>query len=342
MDVPAKTARRSTLAMVAAASGVTTSTVSKVLNGRPDVAADTRTRVQQALRDHEYVPPATRSFKMQSRTVELVFSDYRNPYFGEILHGVTGRGATAGIDVVVGRPLDSGRAWARRMVRGAREGAIVVTSELTPEQLRAFDAAGRSLVVIDPINMPKIDIPSIGATNWAGGMSAAQHLIDLGHRQIAFLGGPPEPRAAKPACTAAGRPWTNSGFALRPRAHVARRLRPRQRLWNARNGSCPCPRRPPPYSRPVIPSPSASWSMARQRGRRYRRLSVVGFDGTYVAAWSCPPLTTVHQPLQEMGRATVRVLLALADGSAPDRPPVELAAHLVVHSSTRHLATRTR
>ena len=82
--------------MVAAAAGVTTPTVSKVLNGRPDVAADTRSRVQQALRDFDYVPPATRSFKLQSRTVELVFSDYRNPYFGEILHGVTEQASTAG------------------------------------------------------------------------------------------------------------------------------------------------------------------------------------------------------------------------------------------------------
>jgi len=82
--------------------------------------------------------------------------------------------------------------------------------------------------------------------------------------------------------------------------------------------------------------------MARQRGLVVPDdLSVVGFDDTYVASWSCPALTTVHQPLQEMGRAAVRVLLNLTDGSAPDTHYVELATHLVVRSSTAAPRTRT-
>jgi LacI family transcriptional regulator len=334
MNVSAKKTRRSTLAMVAAAAGVTTPTVSKVLNGRPDVAAETRSRVQQALRDYEYVPPATRSFKLQSRTVELVFSDYRNPYFGEILHGVTEQASTAGIDVVVGRPLDSGRAWARRMVRGGREGAIIVTSELTPEHLRAFDAAGRSLVVIDPINMPKIDIPSIGATNWAGGMSAAQHLIDLGHRRIAFVGGPPNTACSQARLHGYRAALENNGLPFDPAlvSHGG---------FNHENGyeraerllSLPSP--PTAVFTGCDPIAFGVMETARQRGLSVPDdLSIVGFDDTYVGAWSCPPLTTVHQPLQEMGRAAVRVLLTLADGSAPDTHHVELATHLVVRSST--------
>ena len=63
-------------------------------------------------------------------------------------------------------------------------------------------------------------------------------------------------------------------------------------------------------------------------------LSVVGFDDTYVASWSSPPLTTVHQPLQEMGRAALRILQNFAAGSAPDTNHVELATHLVVRGST--------
>jgi LacI family transcriptional regulator len=332
--VPANKTGRPTLAMVAEAAGVTTPTVSKVLNGRPDVAAETRARVQQALRDYDYVPPATRSFKLHSRTVELVFSDYRNPYFGEILHGVTEQASTAGIDVVVGRPMDSGRAWARRMVRGAREGAIVVTSELGPDQLRAFQAAGRSLVVIDPINMPKIDIPSIGATNWAGGLSAAQHLIDLGHRRIAFVGGPANTACSQARLHGYRAALENNGLPFDP-ALVS------QGGFNHENGYqraerlLSMPKPPTAVFAACDPIAFGVMEMARLRGLSVPDdLSVVGFDDTYVSSWSCPPLTTVHQPLQEMGRAAVRVLLTLTDGSAPDTHHVELATHLVVRSST--------
>ena len=181
---------RATLATVAEAAGVSIATVSKVLNGRQDISAATRTRVEHVLRDLGYVPPSTRP-AMGSRSVELVFSDYRNPYFAEILHGVTEAAEEAGIEVVLAQPLTSARAWARRLLQGPREGAIVVTTQLTAEHVEAFAAAGKTLVVIDPVNTPKVDISSIGATNWAGGMQATQHVIELGHTRIGFIGGPP-------------------------------------------------------------------------------------------------------------------------------------------------------
>src|SRR3712207_5181930 len=67
--------KRPTLAMVASASGVSLPTVSKVLNGRADVAADTRARVESALREHNYVPPASRRPPSAARTIDLVFDD---------------------------------------------------------------------------------------------------------------------------------------------------------------------------------------------------------------------------------------------------------------------------
>jgi LacI family transcriptional regulator len=278
---------------------------------------------------------------VKSRTVELVFSDYRNPYFGEILQGVTEQASQTGIDVVLGRPMDSGRAWARRMVHGGREGAIVVTSVLTQEHLSSFAAAGRSLVVIDPIEMPKVDIPSIGATNWAGGVSATQHLIDLGHKRIAFVGGPLNTACNQARLHGYRAALENNGLPF-DSALVS------SGGFNHDNGFKRAARLLSLASPPTAvfagcdPIAFGVMEMARQRGLSVPNdLSVVGFDDTYVADWSGPPLTTVHQPLQEMGRAAVRVLMALVGGSTPDTHHVELATHLVVRSSTAAPRSKT-
>jgi LacI family transcriptional regulator len=320
--------------MVAEAAGVTPPTVSKVLNGRPDVSAATRTRVQEALREHEYVPPGTRRSQQQARSVELAFGDYRNPYFSEILHGVTQAAAEASIDVVLVGPLDSARAWARRLVKGQREGAIVVTTELTTEHVQAFEAAGRSLVVIDPINLPKIDISSIGATNWAGGMSAAEHLISLGHTRVAFIGGPSSTACSQARLHGYRAALENRGIPFDP-ALVSQGAFTYDNGFQRTDHLLSLKRPPTAIFAGCDPIAFGAMEAARARGIAVPDgLSVVGFDDTYVAAWSSPPLTTVHQPLQEMGRAALRVLHNFAAGSAPDTHHIELATQLIVRGST--------
>jgi LacI family transcriptional regulator len=334
VEASEKKVKRATLAMVAQAAGVTTPTVSKVLNGRPDVAEETRNRVQEALRQHDYVPPPTRRPAPQTRSVELVFSDYRNPYFGEILHGVTEAAVELGIEVVLAAPLASGRAWARRLINGGHEGAIVVTTQLTAQHLRAFEAAERSLVVIDPVNMPEVDINSIGATNWAGGMSATKHLIELGHTRIAFVGGPSSVACSQARFHGYRAALENSGIDFD--ADLVS-----QGAFNYENGFRRTGEllklKDPPTGIFASGDPIAFGIMeaARLLGVRVpEALSVVGFDDTYVAAWCSPPLTTIHQPLQEMGRNALRVLHNFAAGSAPDTHHTELATHLVVRGST--------
>ena len=68
-------------------------------------------------------------------------------------------------------------------------------------------------------------------------------------------------------------------------------------------------------------------------------LSVIGFDDTYAAQWTAPPLTTVRQPILDMGRVALRTLLAQARGHAPDSHHVQLATTLVIRGSTARLAT---
>jgi LacI family transcriptional regulator len=339
--VPERRRHRPTLAMVAKTSGVSLPTVSKVLNGRADVAHETRTRVEEALRKHNYVPPAARRASASTRTIELVFDDIISTYSTEVLHGVTDAGDELGVDVVVRRlPGAAGQqprpetSWARHLADAGRKGLIVVTSELTARQLAAFDRAGLSLVVIDPVNLPRSDVVSVGATNWSGGLAATDHLIRLGHRRIAYIGGQSASSPNQARLHGYRAALENAGLAHDPALvrHGAFDFASGVTLGGELLDS-PAP--PTAVFAGCDPTAVGVLAAAQSRGLRVPDdLSVVGFDDTYLTEWSRPTLTTVRQPLREMGRVALRSLLRLIAGEPLDSHHVELATTLVVRDST--------
>lgn len=331
--------RRATLAIVASAAGVSAPTVSKVLNGRPDVSAATRARIEQALREHGYVPPARSPGRRPARTIDLVFDDLLNPYTSEVLRGVTTAADADRVDVVVGRfpeagPRAAADTWVQRLATAGREGIIVVTSELTRDQIAGFDRAGIPLVVIDPVNLPSVKVASVGATNWAGGVAATEHLLGLGHRRIGFVGG-----LAGSACEQARlhgylAACTGAGVEADP-ALISHGVFDYGTGY--RDGGRLLDLAEPPTGVFAASDAIAAGVLeaARERGLTVPRdLSVVGFDDTYLAQWSTPPLTTVRQPLQEMGGLAFRTLMRLRAGDPPDSHHVEMATQLVVRGST--------
>lgn len=332
-------ARRTTLAMVAEAAGVSLPTASKVLNGRGDVAASTRTRVQRAVRQLGYVPTSgRRNHNGQGRIVDLVFDDLVSPYSLEVLRGVTQAGAEVGVDVVVGKgpsgKAADGASWARKLRTGGREGLIVVTSELSLEQVEAFAEAGIALVLIDPLNLPRVEVTSVGATNWSGGLAATEHLLCLGHRRIGFAGGPRRAscgrarlhgyRAAleKAGITARDSLVLHGAFGYPDGLEMGGQL-------------LDLPQRPTAVFAVSDATAVGVMEAARRRGLRVPQdLSIVGFDDTILATLATPALTVVRQPLPDMGRVALRTLLRLIDGESLDAHHVELATNLVVRDST--------
>ena len=136
--------RRATLANVAASAGVSVATVSKVLNGRNDVAPATRARIQDLLHEHDYV--ARRVRPAPSPTIELFFHGQLNAYHTEVLQGVVEAAAEAGVAAVVSvRPRGRHRPganrpapWVRDLATAGRQAAIVVTSELAAADLTSL------------------------------------------------------------------------------------------------------------------------------------------------------------------------------------------------------------
>ncbi|ADB33261.1 transcriptional regulator, LacI family [Kribbella flavida DSM 17836] len=331
---------RVTLATVAASAGVSVATVSKVLNGRSDVSESTRARVQEILRQHDYVgrrpePPVERA------TVELFYQGFLNSYSVEVIQGVVEAGQAADVDVVVrthpprGHNRGSGRAapWIRELAASGRRAAIGITSELSEADLAALARARLPLVVVDPIDIAQPDVTSVGSTNFAGGMAATQHLLSLGHRRIAYLGGPPTS-----GCNQA----RMNGF--RGAMEAAGAEVPKEYVWmreflyeDGLAGGAALLDLPEPPTAIFAGSDEVALGAleaARARGLRVPEdLSVVGFDDTQLARLASPQLTTVRQPIREMGAVALRTALQLAAGEKVDSHHVELATRLIVRSS---------
>jgi LacI family transcriptional regulator len=332
--------RRATLANVAASAGVSVATVSKVLNGRDDVAPATRALVQEHLHEHDYV--ARRGRPAPPPAIELCFHGQLNAYHTEVLQGVVEAAADAGVAVVVsmrpreqrGSGVSRPAAWARELATAGRQAAIVVTSELAAADLTALTRARMPVVVIDPLNLPSARVTSVGSTNFAGGLLATRHLLDLGHRRIAYLGGP-----VAAACNQARmhgyRGAMEAGGAPVPDGYVRTG---RFSYEHGIAGGAALLALPDPPTAVLAGSDETALGVieaARVRGLRIPEdLSVVGFDDTPVARLAAPPLTTVRQPLREMGAVAVRTALRLAAGERVDSHHVELATELVVRQST--------
>jgi LacI family transcriptional regulator len=332
--------RRATLANVAASAGVSVATVSKVLNGRTDVAPATRALVQELLHEHDYV--ARRVKPAPSPSIELFFHGQLNAYHTEVLQGVVEAAAEAGVAVVVslrprgqrGSGANRPAPWARELAASGRQAAIVMTSELAAADLTALTRAPMPVVVIDQLNLPSARVASVGSTNFAGGMLATRHLLDRGHRQIAYVGGP-----AAAACNQARmhgyRGAMEAGGAPVPDGYVRTG---RFSYEHGIAGGAALLDLPAPPTAVFAGSDETALGVieaARIRGLRIPDdLSVVGFDDTPVARLAAPPLTTVRQPLREMGAVAVRTALRLAAGEPVDSHHVELATELVVRQST--------
>ncbi len=331
--VPAGTGR-TTLAAVARLAGVSVATVSKVVNGRSDVAPETRSRVQELLQRYDYVAPVGRRAGLAApATVEVQFAGDLRPYVAEALEGIVAAATELAVSVVISQP-DQGPRWTRDLVALGRRALIAVTSVYTPAYLDALTQAGPPLVVLDPLHLPHSDINSVGSTNFAGGFAATQHLLGLGHRRIAYLGGPAM-AAANQARVHGYRAAMEARKAPVPGPYV----RSGDFTYQAGvAGAAALLDLTDPPTAVFAGNDEIALGVietARTRGLRIpEHLSVVGFDDTLLARMAAPPLTTVRQPLREMGGVALRTALRLADGERLDSHHVELATELVVRAST--------
>ena len=337
-----RSGRRPTLATIAQSAGVSVATVSKVVNGRDDVAPDTRALVEDLLRRHDYAPPsARRAPATDGGVVQFFVHGELRAYSTQVIDGVLGGAEEAGVSVAVGKlPADlshepSARSWARDLAALGRSGVIVVTGELTAAHVDALGHVGLPLVVIDPLNLPRREVTSVGSTNFTGGMTATQHLLHLGHRDVVYVGGPATSscnRAREHGFRAA---MEAAGLRVPPEATVATDEFAYEPGRRAGELLLDGPYRPTAVVAGCDSIALGVMEAARVRGLRVPDdLSVVGFDDTELAEVSTPPLTVIRQPLREMGRVALKTVLRMAAGEQLDSHHVELATELVVRATS--------
>jgi LacI family xylobiose transport system transcriptional regulator len=180
-----------TIATVARLAGVSAPTVSKVLNGRSGVASETRRRVEGLLREQGYRRPEKVT---RAPLLEVAFYGLLAPVAVEVMRGVkrvaVEQGLAVGFTDVLAES-STGRDWAQDLLARRPTGVVAVHMGAMPEQHGLLNASGIPIVVVDPTSEPMEWVPSMSAANRRGGIVAARHLLDLGHRRIAVISGPP-------------------------------------------------------------------------------------------------------------------------------------------------------
>jgi DNA-binding LacI/PurR family transcriptional regulator len=324
-----------TIAQLAALAGVSTATVSKVVNGRSDVAAATREQIEGLIRARGY--RRQRRPPKSAALIDVLFHELRGLYAVEILGGIQEVAREHRLGVVVsemgGRHVP-GRDWVEEVLARRPLGVLSVFSGLETEQSDRLYSRDIPLVLLDPTGDPDPDAPSAGASNWNGGLAAARHLAALGHRRIAVITGPDRMEAARARLDGFRSGLDMAGTRIDPELvrHGDFEIATGRDLALELLGLDA-----PPTAVFACNDGMAVgvYHAAANLGLRIPEdLSVVGFDDLPKAKWTVPPLTTVRQPLREMGAEAARMIVALAAGGTLPRQRVELATDLVVREST--------
>ncbi len=328
-----------TLAQIAAAAGVSVPTVSKVINGRADVAPATRARVQRVIAAHGYVVNRAGRALRQGRSgqIDFVVQSLNSEYAAEILRGVEEAVAATEARVTLATTHDHRqreRQWLQRLAGGSTDGAVLVLADTASMYLQELRRRQIPFVAVDRLGELGPDDLSVTATNWAGGKAATEHLLALGHRRIAALLGPADYPCTRDRLAGYRVALGEADVPFDP-ALI------RYGDWHMERAYAEMAPLLALHDRPTAVFVGSDEQCLGVYRALYDRgmpipaaMSVVGFDDMPYAAQITPALTTARQPLREMGRVATKMLLRLIAGEPVDHVRVELATPLMVRTSS--------
>jgi LacI family transcriptional regulator len=324
---------------VAEASGVSYGTVSRVINHDPHVKAATRARVMSAIERLGYVinrQAQSLARGGQTHVIGVLVPDLGTGYIGEIVRGIDVELDHAGYDLMLfttHRRASQEANYVASLVQGVVEGLLLVLPRNPADYLGTLSGRQFPHVLIDHQGVDTHS-PAVGAANWQGAFVATEHLINLGHQRIGFITGSMDLGCAQdrlegykaalrthhlpetPELISEGDFFQNSGVA-------------------AANVLFDLPEPPTAIFASNDMMAMGAMDAIRHRGLRVPDdVSIVGFDDIPQAAMVYPPLTTVRQPLEQMGRIATQVLLDKLKNPEVITNRIELPTELVVRSST--------
>jgi LacI family transcriptional regulator len=330
---------RVTIREIADLAGVSIATVSRVVNGRDDVSQETRELVARVIEEHGYTANRSARSLSAGRTglVGMLVPLLYPVYFSAILSGAAEALYEQDLRLLLSptqNEHDREVSLLDRLMDGIADGALIVLPEESNEELERVLEQGYRFVVVDPRLPLDERIPCVSAAHGSGADQAMRHLLHLGHRRIAALTGP--------------RDWVATEDRRRGyyAALAAAGIMPDPELEVESNFEIVGGNQAAGHLLDLPQRPTAIFAFndnlaigviaaARERGLRVPEdVSVVGFDDVEHATIATPALTTVRQPLAEMGRMAVSILMRLLDKQRLETLRVELGTRLVVRGST--------
>ncbi len=335
---------------VAKAAGVGISTVSRVLNDNTNVRAETRHRVLEAIEALGYKPNilARNLSRNHVQTVGVVLSYFTNPFQVAVLQGIERFSSQAGLDLTIFsmESLKRRETLLENLSHGRRCDGLIVIS-FTPEDrfLQRFQRYHIPVVIAD---FADERIPSIYVDNVAGGYIATKHLLDLGHTRIGYIldhiepqngSGGNEPGADRQK--GYQRALTEAGIAFDPKLVSESGLHSRERGAIAAHRLLNHPNPPSAIFAASDMIALGVMEYARSQGLHIPGdLAVVGFDDIELASFA--GLTTVRQPMQEMGRHAAEIVTRLMQGEKVLRTSRQLPIELVIRETCGALTLAER
>lgn len=335
------TPRRITIKDVAALCGVSTQTVSRVLNNRPDVAPATRQAVETAIAELDYHPSAlARSLVSQrSMTIGVLLAGMRYVGTAQTLTGIIDQSARYGLTVLISELIgmentDPGSAIGSLLERHV-DGIIMSVPDVGYSVERIQVSLARSAEPVVFVKAEATDTySSVSIDNWGGVESVVDHLVSIGRRRIGHIAGPQTWKEAVDRLGGWRTGLEHHGLTPDERAIEAGD-------WSPRSGARAMAAlldRVPDLDAVVVGNDRMALGamyVAHERGLRIPEdIAVTGFDEIVEAEWFSPPLTSVSQPLERMGREAVHALLSqIGDGASPSSHTV-LKTQLAIRRST--------
>jgi LacI family transcriptional regulator len=330
---------RATIREVASAAGVSIATVSRVLNGRPDVSPETREAVMRAVRDQGFRTNRNARALSGGKTglVGVTLPVVHGGHFTAILAGVTDGLYEHDMRAVLCPTLHQHEREVNlleRLMHGTTDAGILMLPEESNDELRALQRHGYPFVVVDPRTRPEEGIAAVSAANASGARLATEHLLALGHRRIGAITGPLGWLASSERLNGFRSALSSAGVLPDPDLVQEAGFAPGAGDEAAAT------------LLDLSDRPTAIFAFndelaisvlraARERGLRVPDdISVVGFDDSEKARITTPALTSVRQPLAEMGRMAITLLLQLLESRDAAGVSVELAIRLVERDST--------
>ncbi len=330
--------RRPTINDIAKRVGLSKASVSRALNGKADVGPETRKRVFKLAAQMGYVPSASARALSNGRsnTLGLLVPTLTWPWILEVLRGVAEEIERSGYSLMLyttASGADSEHAFMSQVVpAGVVDGLALVIPPGMLDYIGQLAKRGLPVVVIDDRGHHP-EFPTVATTNVEGGRTATQHLVELGRRKIAMLNGPIDYGCNEDRLEGYRSALQSGGIRFEPK-----------RVVNAdftEAGGADAMRallqREPQLDAVFVANDLMAFGAMRTLRQESRRIpedvAVMGFDDLPSAALTHPPLSTIHQPLYEMGRAAASMLMAAVRGE-PIQQRAEIPTSLVVRGST--------